>query len=166
MVDISEFALGYQLVCQGNRWAPSVVEPHEGLGLLGFLGCLYHGAGIIEGTGQGFLAGDVLAGFEHGDRLVAMDIVGGADIDQVDLRVFGDVLPARCEVLPAPFGREVFELSCVAGADQTAMRDPGEIEEVGYLGVGIAMGAAHEFLADQGDVADLWHDQTGTERRG
>jgi hypothetical protein len=60
---------------------------------LGFLDGLDHLSAFGAGSGQRFFAEDHLAGLGGGDGDFGVDVVGGADVDQVDVVAFDELAP-------------------------------------------------------------------------
>src|SRR5262249_57322093 len=79
-----------------------------------------HLAGIVEGQRQRFLAKDVFAGFGGRDGLRFVELVGGADVDNVD----------------AGIGEEVGD-GWMRGGDPVLLRK-------GTAAVGVAAGGGHD----------------------
>ena len=151
VVDAAEAAFFDELVGEGDGGDAAVGVPDERFALFGFFGGVAHLAGVAQGGGKGLFAGDVFAGFEGGEGDVEVLVVGGGDVDEVDVRIGDGVFPVCGCVLPAPAGFEGFEGCGVAGADGVHDGVAGEVEEFRGFEEGVAVGAAHEFLADEAD---------------
>src|SRR5262249_40006064 len=65
--------------------------------------------------------------------------------------------PVGGGLAPAPVLGERGQLGGVAAGDAVHARHERQVEEAVDLSPGVRMGAAHELLADQGDVQGLFH---------
>ena len=119
---------------------------------------LGHGARFFHSAGKGFFADVVLACLGGGNGYFGVNIVGGADIDHINIGAGNDC---------APIGRSLIKAKALAGGfrrrigdidHNLAVRDGrGGPEEHGHGGVSHGMGLAHEPAADHGNVHHLGH---------
>jgi hypothetical protein len=94
---------------------------------------------------------------DAGQRDLGVRVVGRADVDGVDVRAFHEFAPVGFVGRVAPFFGEGLDLGLIAAADRLADRDVFGVEEVGELGVGVRVGAAHEAVADESDADFFFH---------
>ena len=165
MVDPAEPALAQQPPGQGHGGAAAVVEPDEGF-CAGGLGGIAHGAGILEGAGQRLLAGHVLPRLQHRDRLLGVQMVGRADVHQRYTLVLRQVPPVGGPAAPPPPRGEARQFSAIAAAGHRQLRRQRQVEEPRRLAPAVAVGAAHEFLADEGNGQRSRHLPAGKGEQG
>jgi len=86
-----------------------------------------------------------------------MDMIGCGDVHQLDLGILGEDSPVGGVPLPAPAQGEWSEGGRVAGDDRDLPGLHGKLEELGDLAPRVAVGPAHEPLADQADSERTGH---------
>ena len=147
-------ALVDDLLGQGDGRHAPVVEPHH-VRLAGGRHRRHQLPALRGIHRQRLFAGDHLAGRGRGLGDLQMHVVGGADVDQVDVGPLHHAAPVGVGLLPSPVGGERLELVRLARAGRLHHRLVLQVEEVAHLAVGVGMGAAHEAVADDGDVQFL-----------
>ena len=157
VVDPADAAGGHQTVSQGDGRHPPVVEPDRRRAGAPCCG-RDHRPSIAERAGERLLAGDVLAGLERGDRLLGVDVVRCADVDEPDVIGRDRRVPVGRVVLPAPALGELSELIFVAGDDRVHRRERIDGEELADVEPGVRMGATHELRTEKRDVDVARHD--------
>jgi hypothetical protein len=163
MVDAADAALLHQLVGESDGGDAAIGVPDEGFAFRMLFCGIVHYFCFGEGAGEGFFAGDVFAGGEGGESHFEMPIVGGGDVDEINFWVGDGLLPVGGGILPVPFFLEALEFGGVAAADGMHDWVGCEIEEFVHFQIGVAVGTAHEFLADEADVDRLfWHGWIGS----
>ena len=152
VVDLAEAALVDDPPRQGHRGDAPVVVGHHVLDL-GFLHRGEHGPGFGKVVGQRFLAEQVLAVLGRGDGDVGMGVPRRGHVDEVDVLTLHQTLPARFDLLPAELiGRGLHGLLVAAAKGFHHRHRPGIGEEEAHVLVGVAVGLAHELVADESDV--------------
>ena len=154
MKDAAKFSFVHQLMRKGHRWATAVVKPNECLDPLGgcLLGGIAHAAGVVQGAREGLLTRHMLAGGKSGDRNFRMDVVGGAVVDQADLRVGDQVLPLIAAALPTPALREFSHILHFGASHRPHVHYQRQVKEPGGGHPRIAVGLAHELGANEPDA--------------
>ncbi len=123
----------------------------------GFLGGGDHLLALLDGEGEGFFAKDVFAGLGGGDGDFGVGIVGGVDVDDVDVGGIDDFAPVGGGAFPAKLGTGGFEGGEVAAANGVEFDAGLEREEVRGLTPGVGVGLAHEAVTDHSDAEFLVH---------
>src|SRR5262249_43273625 len=116
-----------------------------------------HRARVLERARKRLLAGHVLAGLEHRDAGLGVQIVGGRDVDEADRLVVRDLAPVGRGTRNAPAPRERGEGPRVLPGDEIETGLDRDVEEPVHLAPRVRVRAAHEFLADEGDSERGWH---------
>src|SRR5438132_534088 len=133
--------------------APAAVPvPDGGEGFFVLAGGVAHLAGIVKRTGQWLFTRYIFAGLEGGDGHLGVGVVGAGDIDEVDVGVGDGSLPVGFVVAPAPAVFEGFELLGISADDGVHHRLGWEVEKLVNFEESVAVGAAHELVADQADI--------------
>jgi hypothetical protein len=155
VVDLAQVAdLDDSLGQHHRRDAAVVVAEH--VHHAGFLHRRQHRLGFGHRVGQGLLAQNRLAGLGGGDGDLGVAVTRGADVHQVDVVAPHDLAPVGGGLLPAEARRRLRHRRGVPSAQHLhAWREPRRHERP-HLAVGVAMGPAHELVADEGDV-ELLH---------
>ena len=81
-----------------------------------------------------------------------MQVGGGADIDDVDIRPLDDLFPVRFGFFPAPIVGKFTGAGWVLTAGNFEHRLEPDFKEFGRIGPGVAVGFTHKFGADDGHV--------------
>ena len=101
----------------------------------------HHFLALGGGAGERLFGDDHLAGLGGGDGDVVVQVVGHADVDQVDVRPGDQRPPVGLDALVAPAAGEVAHLGLVAAAGGLEHRAAGEVEEVRRGAEGVGMGS-------------------------
>src|SRR5208337_2673147 len=118
--------------------------------------------GVVEG--DRFFAEDVLTGLDSLQGDLMMEVGRGADIDDIDIVAPDGLLPVRLASLPTPSIRELLQRPRLAATDHFERRLGLHIEKVRRLLPGIAVGLAHEIVADDRDI-EFIHDNASISLR-
>jgi len=151
VVDTAEFSGVDDFLGKGDGGEEAVVIPDE-VGEAGGFHGFYHFEALFAVEGEGLFAEDHFAIFDGGHGDVVMRVVGGADVDGVDVVTFDEFTPVGLGVGVAPLFGEGFYFFFAASADDLADGDVLGVEEVVDLGVGVGVGAAHEAVAYDADA--------------
>ena len=151
MIDAAELAGVDELFGEDDGGATAVVIPDH-VGHAGLLDGLEHFFGFLAVEAEGLFAEDHLAGFGGGDDLFGVEIVGGGDVDDVDIIAGDEFFPIGLDGFVAPLVGELLRLRGVATADGLRDEFVAGGEEVVNLMEGVAVGAAHEAVADEADA--------------
>ena len=117
---------------------------------------LHHGAGVLGMGRDGFLAMDMLAGGDGGQRHLAMDQIGGGDGDDLDGGVGDQLAPVLGHPLEAELAMGLPARLGIVVGDDLQHRPQLEGKDAGNRAIGERMGPAHEARADDAD-ADVAH---------
>ena len=109
-----------------------------------------------QGVGERLLADQVLAGPRGGDGHGVVQVPGRRDVHDVDVASLDHPAPVGLDFLPTELPRRGFEGLPVSPADDFHPGLELPREKPAHLAVGVRMGLAHEFVADEGNVV-LWH---------
>jgi hypothetical protein len=151
VVDAADLALVDEALGQLNRRTAPVVEVDVVLAL-GRLGGLVHLLGLPIVHRHRLFAVDVLPGLGRLDHDVVVQPGRSGNVDDVDVLAPDDLAPVRLHLLPTPPLGESFQLLRVAPAGHLEHGLDGEVEEVLGLPPGVAVGFAHELVADDRHV--------------
>ena len=78
-----------------------------------------------------------------------VDVVGGGDVNDVDVVAVNQLLPVGFHRLIAPLACEGFGSVLVSGADCCQLGFVLQVEEVRDLAEGVGVGSAHEAIPDK-----------------
>ena len=152
MEDLAELAAVDDLFGERNGGHAAVVVPH-GVGHAGLLDGIDHRCAFLGGTGERLFAENHLAGFGGGDGHLGMLIVGGANIDRVNIVALDQLAPIGFVTFKAPLVGEC--LGAVFGAAAYGL-EHGRVaevrEKVADALVTIGVRAAHKAVAHEPDV--------------
>jgi hypothetical protein len=169
--DLAHEPLGDQLLGVGERRGAAVGEAAEGADAAG--GGVGRGGGHLLGLGHGvrqrLLAQHVLAGGECGEGDLVVGVARGADVDDVDLGVLDEVLPAGGAGGEPVLLRGVGDRGLGAARDGVQHRGGRQVEEPVCGAPGMGMGGAHEAVADEAHVqrsGGRGHEGTSPSRSG
>ena len=135
VIDPTQLSFVDQIAGESNRGYPTIVKPdHVGNGLRG----VGHRFSLADVIGERLFAQYHLARFGCGDCHLRMDVVGRADVDDVDIVTFDNASPVGFNFFPIPRLGQRFGRFAIAPADDLAT-DFGQLgKEVADLGVGVA----------------------------
>ena len=115
-------------------------------------GSIEHPLGFGQRVSQRLFAEDDLLGLSGGNRNRHMQIAGRADVDDVNIFSFYDLLPGGRVFQPTVFVGRAFDRRFVPSANHFHYRVDREIEEATYLPPGIAVSLAHEAVTNHRDI--------------
>ena len=133
--------------------APVIEPDHVGHAARG----LDHTRTLSRGNGERLFAEHDLAGLGGGNRHLGMQQVGRGDIHDVDIAAIDDGAPVGRHFVPTPCGGHLVECFPVAAADHFPVQLERQVEKMRRLAIGVGMRAAHESLADKGDIQCFSH---------
>ena len=149
MVDLANFAFVDELLRQSNRRHTPIIEPYQ-------VGDAFRGLRHLRGLraihGQRLLAPDDFSGLRRGNGDLGVERIGRADVDNIDVFAIDYRAPVVRRFVPSPAGGHLLNRLLIATADDFALQREGRIEKMSDLVKGIGMRAAHEAVADHGDV--------------
>ena len=97
-------------------------------------------------------AEDHFAGLGTGESDFAVGVVGGANVDGINIVAFDDFAPIGFHVVVAPGFGEGFGVLFVASADDLEVDLVIVFEEMLGLKVGVGVGLAHESVTDDCEI--------------
>ena len=106
---------------------------------------------------QRLLAEDRLAVLGRLDGDLGVQVVGGADVDGVDVIGGDELAPVGLDPLVAPAVGEGLSLLRIACRDRLQNRQVFQVEKVLDAVVAVGVGAAHEAVADHADAEGFCH---------
>ena len=149
--DLAQPALVDQLLGEGDRGDAAVVVPHH-VRHPGRLDRGHHLAPLGHVHRQRLLAQNRFAGGGRGQRDLLVQVVRGADIDDVDVFALDQLAPVGLGRFVPPLGGELLDLALVAGARGLEHDLVLGREELADLLVRVRVGPAHEPVPDHADA--------------
>lgn len=149
--DVAQFAVLDQLPRQADHRVVLIVVTDPRHHARGF-GRQAHGVGLLEAYGQGLFAIHRFAGGEGGHGHGVVQVIGGGDGDQIDLRVIDQLLPVAVGAVETP------GIGALPGAQRVGVGQGGEVELQGQfenradIAKRQGVGTAHETCADESDT--------------
>ncbi len=100
----------------------------------------------------------MLASLRGGDGHLGVNVVAGRDINEADVLTLDELSVVEFVLLPAELPLSLAHALFVAAAYGLHNGAELHIREVErHIPEGLAVGLAHEFVADKADVDLLWH---------
>ena len=155
MENLPELAGVDDLLGEGDGGDAAVVVPH-GVRHAGLLDFADHFLTLRTVEGERFFAQHHLAGARGGDGDLGVRVVGGDDVDGVDVGALDELAPVGLGGFKAPVIRVGFEFGGIAAAGGLEDGDERGVEKLRRVVVGVRVGAAHKAVADDTDVEVLF----------
>src|ERR1700722_13139236 len=158
MINLAQPFLVDQSSCKGNGGNPAIIKPHEGRYILRRP---RHTLSFLDRHGKRFFAKHYLACLSSCNGNWSMQIIGSANVNNVDVFSLNYSLPIAGYFVPAPARGSRFKLLLIAAADDFELKVVGRFTKMTNLMKSIGVSSPHKPLAYHRDVELLPRVHTG-----